>query len=274
MSDVTLSLPSSATPLASSGPVGEARGIGADASAEDAATAFANLLQDSLRKTPEDPRAALLASLLDDGSDAADDDADIDLLDALTADPARIASDLLSSGLLLPAALQVIERASGRAEAQIDDAGQDLSDLGRNARRPGDDADLPTAAIAAGPATDGETDGKNLPDALLAADTLPGAGQPAAHAAQHTDFRAHLNAVQKPATEMAVATPINHQGWADDVGHQITWLADNSSKGFRQSYGLMVNYLYDPDEIENNVEAFASDGQVAASASVRRIGKL
>jgi malonyl-CoA decarboxylase len=55
---------------------------------------------------------------------------------------------------------------------------------------------------------------------------------------------------------------------------QINWLADNSSKGFRQSYGLMVNYLYDPDEIENNVEAFASDGQVAASASVRRIGKL
>jgi malonyl-CoA decarboxylase len=55
---------------------------------------------------------------------------------------------------------------------------------------------------------------------------------------------------------------------------QINWLADSSAKGFRQSYGLMVNYLYDPDEIENNVEAFASDGQVAASASVRRIGKL
>jgi malonyl-CoA decarboxylase len=54
---------------------------------------------------------------------------------------------------------------------------------------------------------------------------------------------------------------------------QINWLADTSAKGFRQSYGLMVNYLYDPDDIENNVEAFASDGQVAASASVRRIGK-
>ena len=47
MSDIKLSLPSSATPLASSGPVGEARGIGADASPEDAATAFANLLQDA-----------------------------------------------------------------------------------------------------------------------------------------------------------------------------------------------------------------------------------
>jgi malonyl-CoA decarboxylase len=55
---------------------------------------------------------------------------------------------------------------------------------------------------------------------------------------------------------------------------QIDWLADSSAKGFRQSYGLMVNYLYDPDDIENNVEAFASDGQVAASASVRRMGKL
>ena len=44
----------------------EARGIGAAASPEDAATAFANLLQDSLKNAPEDPRAALLAKLLDD----------------------------------------------------------------------------------------------------------------------------------------------------------------------------------------------------------------
>ncbi len=54
---------------------------------------------------------------------------------------------------------------------------------------------------------------------------------------------------------------------------QIDWLADNSAKGLRQSYGLMVNYLYDPEDIENNVEAFASAGQVAASATVRRSGK-
>jgi len=51
---------------------------------------------------------------------------------------------------------------------------------------------------------------------------------------------------------------------------RINWLADISSKGFRQSFGLMVNYVYNPEEIEGNVEAFGSDGRIAASASVRR----
>jgi malonyl-CoA decarboxylase len=50
-------------------------------------------------------------------------------------------------------------------------------------------------------------------------------------------------------------------------------LADTSAKGFQQSFGLMVNYLYDPEEIENNVEAYSNDGRIAASASVRRLAK-
>ncbi|MCK6412349.1 MAG: malonyl-CoA decarboxylase [Azonexus sp.] len=51
---------------------------------------------------------------------------------------------------------------------------------------------------------------------------------------------------------------------------RLNYLADSSPKGFRQSFGLMVNYLYDPDDIERNLEAFASDGTIAASAAVRR----
>lgn len=51
---------------------------------------------------------------------------------------------------------------------------------------------------------------------------------------------------------------------------RLNWLADTSDKGFAQSWGLMVNYLYDPDAIEDNVERFARDGKVAASASIRR----
>ena len=51
---------------------------------------------------------------------------------------------------------------------------------------------------------------------------------------------------------------------------RINLLADTAAKGFKQSFGLMVNYLYDPEEIENNVEAFARDGQIAMSAAVRR----
>lgn len=34
--------------------------------------------------------------------------------------------------------------------------------------------------------------------------------------------------------------------------------------------GLMVNYLYDPDAIERNVETFAREQRVAASSAIRR----
>lgn len=54
---------------------------------------------------------------------------------------------------------------------------------------------------------------------------------------------------------------------------RINWLADTSPKGFRQSLGLMVNYVYDPEEIETNVEAYINDGRITASASVRRLAR-
>ncbi|MCX7171163.1 MAG: malonyl-CoA decarboxylase [Proteobacteria bacterium] len=55
---------------------------------------------------------------------------------------------------------------------------------------------------------------------------------------------------------------------------RINWLADTSQKGFRLSLGLMVNYVYDPEEIENNVEAYSRDGRTAAAASVRRLARI
>jgi len=54
---------------------------------------------------------------------------------------------------------------------------------------------------------------------------------------------------------------------------QLNYLADASPKGFRQSFGLMVNYFYSLDDIETNLEAFASTGQIAMSASVRRLAR-
>ena len=55
---------------------------------------------------------------------------------------------------------------------------------------------------------------------------------------------------------------------------RINTLADNSANGLQQSYGLMVNYLYDPDAIESNLEAFSREGVVATSGAVRRAGHL
>ena len=43
-----------------------------------------------------------------------------------------------------------------------------------------------------------------------------------------------------------------------------------SPAGLRQAHGLMVNYLYAPDEIEKNHEALAEKGVIAASPAVRK----
>ncbi len=52
---------------------------------------------------------------------------------------------------------------------------------------------------------------------------------------------------------------------------RINWLADVSEKALAQADGLMVNYLYDLDDIEKNHEAYAEGRNVAASGNVQRL---
>lgn len=52
---------------------------------------------------------------------------------------------------------------------------------------------------------------------------------------------------------------------------RLNWLGDLSDKGMRDSAGLMVNYLYDLDDIERNHEAFANQAEIVAASSVRRL---
>lgn len=52
--------------------------------------------------------------------------------------------------------------------------------------------------------------------------------------------------------------------------HQINWAGDLSKNGLRQSAGLMVNYLYDLSNVEENHERFVN-GEIIYSRSV---GKL
>ena len=52
---------------------------------------------------------------------------------------------------------------------------------------------------------------------------------------------------------------------------RINWLADTSDRAMAQAYGLMVNYLYDLDEIEKNHEAYADSRTVVASGTVQRL---
>ena len=49
---------------------------------------------------------------------------------------------------------------------------------------------------------------------------------------------------------------------------RINWLGNTDPRGVRESFGVMVNYLYDLETIESNHEAFVNDGAVVRSAEV------
>ena len=65
---------------------------------------------------------------------------------------------------------------------------------------------------------------------------------------------------------------------ADPVAHfhlgngarleRINWLGNTAARGIQESFGIMVNYLYDVATIESNHEAFVNDGTVMRSAEV------
>ena len=52
---------------------------------------------------------------------------------------------------------------------------------------------------------------------------------------------------------------------------RINWLADTSERGFAQSHGLMVNYLYELADIEKNHEVYAQQRTVVASSAVTKL---
>jgi len=49
---------------------------------------------------------------------------------------------------------------------------------------------------------------------------------------------------------------------------RINWLGNVAPRGIKEAFGIMVNYLYDPDAIEANHEAFARNGTVMRSSAI------
>jgi malonyl-CoA decarboxylase len=49
---------------------------------------------------------------------------------------------------------------------------------------------------------------------------------------------------------------------------RINWLGNTARRGIQESFGIMVNYLYDIETIESNHEAFVNEGTVMRSADV------
>ena len=54
---------------------------------------------------------------------------------------------------------------------------------------------------------------------------------------------------------------------------RLNWFADSSEGALGQSHGLMVNYLYDLEDIEKNHEAYAQQRSVVASSAVTRLAR-
>ncbi len=54
---------------------------------------------------------------------------------------------------------------------------------------------------------------------------------------------------------------------------RLNWLGDRSANGFRQSCGMMINYLYRLAEIDDNHEAYTDDGRIAQSSQIRSLSK-
>jgi malonyl-CoA decarboxylase len=52
---------------------------------------------------------------------------------------------------------------------------------------------------------------------------------------------------------------------------RINWLGNRAARGIHESFGLMVNYLYDLDSIEANHEAYVRDGTIARSDIVEAL---
>ena len=50
---------------------------------------------------------------------------------------------------------------------------------------------------------------------------------------------------------------------------RINWLADASPTGRTRSFGVMANYLYEPDHIAARAERYATEGEVPMSGEVR-----
>ena len=57
------------------------------------------------------------------------------------------------------------------------------------------------------------------------------------------------------------------------VLERINWLGDRSPKGFKQSAGMMVNYYYKLDDINENHETYVSGGEIKTSKAVKALLK-
>lgn len=89
-----------------------------------------------------------------------------------------------------------------------------------------------------------------------------------------TRLAARYLALEKRPDGQTALDPVAHFHLSNGARvERVNWMADMSPNGLRQSAGLMVNYLYDLDDIDANHEAYTGSGRAAVSGRVRALLK-
>ena len=78
--------------------------------------------------------------------------------------------------------------------------------------------------------------------------------------------------LEKRKNGVSAADPVAHFHLSNGARvHQINRYADRSERGIKQSFGLMVNYLYQLDAIEDSHEAYVEQGEISTSDAVQKL---
>jgi len=110
--------------------------------------------------------------------------------------------------------------------------------------------------------------GKNAPAELLQAwEAAPGLGEKAPLRVALQQWAARYLAQELRDGKPLDAVARFHLGNGARV-ERLNWAADPSAKGFKQSYGLMVNYLYDLKKLDKNRAALAQ-GKIPIGPAIK-----
>ena len=55
---------------------------------------------------------------------------------------------------------------------------------------------------------------------------------------------------------------------------RLNWNGDSSDRGQKQSYGIMVNYVYDMPKVEKNHEDFVNSGTISKTSTISKLAAV
>ena len=87
-----------------------------------------------------------------------------------------------------------------------------------------------------------------------------------------TRLAAHYLAEQKGRNPERARDPVAHFHLSNGaIIEKLNWMGDKSDNGLTQSAGLMVNYLYDLERIDENHEAYSGAGRITVSTEIKSL---